>query len=71
MCNIKNDFPRRVVSPELQRKMIEIAREFRKVPTAGERILWNALREKRLDGIKFRRQQPIGYFIVDFYASAF
>ena len=68
---MKNNFPRIVVPPEIRRKMIEIAREFRKAPTEGEKILWEALRGKRLDGIKFRRQQPIGYFVVDFYASAF
>ena len=71
MLKMKNDFPRLVVSPEVRRKMVEIAREFRKEPTEGERILWGALRGKRLDGIKFRRQQPVGYFVVDFYASAF
>ena len=68
---MKNNFPRLVVSPEIRRKMIEIAREFRKEPTEGEKILWQALRGKKLDGIKFRRQQPIGYFVVDFYSSAF
>ncbi len=68
---MKNNFPRIEVSPEVRRKMIEIAREFRKEPTEGEKILWGALRGKKLDGIKFRRQQPIGYFVVDFYASAF
>ncbi len=66
---MKNDFPRLVVSPEIKRKMIEVAREFRKEPTRSEAILWDALRGKNLDGIKFRRQQPVGYFIVDFYNS--
>jgi very-short-patch-repair endonuclease len=68
---MKNDFPRIVVPPEIRRKMIEIAREFRKESTPGEKIMWNALRGKKLDGIKFRRQQPIGYFVVDFYSSAY
>ena len=68
---MKNNHPRIVVPPEIRRKMIEIARDFRKEPTEGERILWGALRGKKLDGIKFRRQQPVGYFVVDFYASAF
>ncbi len=68
---MENDFPRIVVPPEIQRRMIEVAREFRKEPTPGERILWNALRGKKLDGIKFRRQQPVGYFVVDFYNSAY
>jgi very-short-patch-repair endonuclease len=66
---MKNNFPRLDVSPEIQRKMIEIAREFRKEPTKSESILWQALRGKKLDGHKFRRQQPIGNFIVDFYNS--
>jgi len=68
---MKNEFPHFVVPPEIRRKMIEIAREFRKEPTTGEKILWNALRGKKLDGIKFRRQQPVGYFVVDFYSSAY
>ena len=68
---MKNDFPRLEVSPEIQRKMLEIAREFRKEPTKSEDILWQALRGKRLDGIKFRRQQPIGFFVVDFYNSVY
>ncbi len=66
---MKNDFPKIVVSPEIRRKMIEVAREFRKEPTKSEAILWEALRGKKLDGIKFRRQQPVGYFVVDFYSS--
>jgi very-short-patch-repair endonuclease len=68
---MKNDFPRLVVSPEIKRKMIEVAREFRKEPTRSEEILWDALRGKKLDGIKFRRQQPVGYFVVDFYNSVY
>lgn len=51
--------------------MIEIAREFRKEPTQSEAVLWEALRGKKLDGIKFRRQQPVGYFVVDFYNSVY
>lgn len=68
---MKNNFPRLTVSPEVQRKMLEIARQFRKEPTKSEVILWQALRGKKLDGVKFRRQQPIGYFVVDFYNSTY
>lgn len=60
-----------MVSPEIRRRMLEIARQFRKQPTKSENILWQALRGKKLDGIKFRRQQPIGNFIVDFYNSVY
>ena len=38
----------------------------RHTPTDTERRLWNRLRAKRLDGWKFRRQQPVGRYIVDF-----
>jgi very-short-patch-repair endonuclease len=34
--------------------------------TDAERRLWFALRDRRLAGYKFRRQHPIGGFIVDF-----
>jgi very-short-patch-repair endonuclease len=50
--------------------MTEIAREFRKQPTPSEAILWQALRGRKLDGRKFKRQQPIGAFIVDFFCGA-
>jgi len=33
--------------------------------TDTERILWSYLRAKQLNGLKFRRQQPIGDYIVD------
>jgi len=68
---MKNDFPRVKTSPEIKRKMVETARQFRKEPTRSEYILWQALRGKKLNGIKFRRQQPIGNFVVDFYNSVY
>jgi very-short-patch-repair endonuclease len=34
--------------------------------TDAERRLWAALRGRRLQGFKFRRQRPLGPFIVDF-----
>ncbi len=45
----------------------ELARKMRRKPTAAEDLLWDRLRSKRLQGLKFRRQHPIGRFIVDFY----
>jgi len=35
--------------------------------TIAEKHLWNLLKAKRLEGKKFRRQQSIGNYIVDFY----
>ena len=42
------------------------ARELRKDPTPAERALWKRLRLRQISGYKFRRQQPIGPYIVDF-----
>ncbi|MDE2852826.1 MAG: endonuclease domain-containing protein [Chloroflexota bacterium] len=39
----------------------------RKLPTRAEKTLWQCLRGKRMRGFRFRRQQPIDRFIVDFY----
>jgi very-short-patch-repair endonuclease len=58
------------ISPALKQKMTEVARQFRKEPTTSEEILWQAIRGRKLDGRRFRRQQPIGVFVVDFYCSA-
>ena len=44
----------------------ERARELRKSLSDAERKLWNALRAKQLDGGRFRRQHPIGPYVVDF-----
>ncbi len=44
-----------------------MARELRNNLTEAENILWQELRNRKLDGFKFRRQHPIDIFIVDFY----
>jgi very-short-patch-repair endonuclease len=36
-------------------------------PTPPEQKLWYALRRRQVDGLKFRRQVPVGPFIADFY----
>jgi very-short-patch-repair endonuclease len=46
------------------------AKELRQHMTPAERILWERLRDRRLAGLKFRRQHPIGAYIVDFYCAA-
>jgi very-short-patch-repair endonuclease len=38
----------------------------RREPTDTEKKLWHLLRDRRLAGVKFRRQVPIGRFIADF-----
>ena len=49
--------------PELLRK----CRELRKNETDAEKLLWNLLRDRQLGNAKFRRQHPLGPFVLDFY----
>jgi very-short-patch-repair endonuclease len=58
------------VSDDLKRKILQAARDMCKNSTPSEALLWQELRGKQLNGIKFRRQQPIGPFVVDFYAPS-
>lgn len=44
----------------------KLAKNLRINYTDAERMLWSHLRARRLDGLKFRRQQPVGKYIVDF-----
>jgi very-short-patch-repair endonuclease len=46
------------------------ARQLREQQTKAESLLWNALRAKRLCGLKFRRQHSIGPFFADFACVA-
>ncbi len=46
------------------------ARELRRQMTLPEVVLWQALRKSRLAGLRFRRQHPIGPYILDFYCPA-
>ncbi len=46
--------------------MHQRARTLRKNMTDAERVLWQSLRNLQLAGFKFRRQKPIGSYIVDF-----
>ena len=50
--------------------LFQNARELREKMTLAEQILWEELRMKKLDGFKFRRQHPIGIYILDFYCHA-
>lgn len=46
------------------------ARSLRRPLTPAEAVLWKHLRGRRLGGSKFRRQQPIGPYIADFFCPA-
>src|SRR6266496_6335838 len=48
---------------------IRQARELRRESTLAERRVWELLRNRRMLGLKFRRQHVIAGFIVDFYCA--
>lgn len=50
-------------SPEIFKR----ARELRKTLTDTERVLWDCIKQDKLEGLHFRRQHPLNKFIVDFY----
>jgi adenine-specific DNA-methyltransferase len=47
----------------------ELARRLRAESTDAERLLWRHLRNRNLAGAKFRRQQPIGGYVADFFCA--
>ena len=46
------------------------ARSLRRRATLTERTFWTRLRDRRLDGLKFRRQVPVGPYVLDFVCLA-
>jgi very-short-patch-repair endonuclease len=55
---------------QVTRTMRSRARSLRRDSTDAERRIWSALRAHRLDGAGFRRQTPIGPYVVDFVCEA-
>ena len=56
----------RGTTPEIE----QAAKRLRKNLTPAEAILWQALRNKQFEGLRFRCQHPVGNFILDFYCPA-
>jgi very-short-patch-repair endonuclease len=48
-------------------KIFSMAHSLRQEMTDAEKLLWKALRNRKLNNLKFRRQHPIGQFVADFY----
>ena len=45
----------------------ELAKSLRKKMTEPEKVLWRRIKNRRIKGLKFRRQHPLRYYIADFY----
>jgi very-short-patch-repair endonuclease len=46
---------------------VQFARRLRRNQTDAERVLWFRMRDRRLDGWRFKRQVPVDRFVVDFF----
>lgn len=62
----KGELHWKTADPILYGALKEYAKNMRNIPTEAEKLLWNALSGKNLDGYKFRRQHIIGEYITDF-----
>jgi very-short-patch-repair endonuclease len=54
-----------------KRETFENAKELRKNETEAEKVLWKAVRSRKLGGLKIRRQHPVKQFILDFYCHEY
>ncbi len=59
--------PNIIIGQKVSSEKVKRAKELRQNMTTAEKTLWEHLRAKRFHGLKFRRQQIIAGFIVDFY----
>ena len=50
----------------MRNKLQNIAKILRRRPTEAEKFMWRYLKSRQLEGLKFRRQEPIGNYVVDF-----
>jgi very-short-patch-repair endonuclease len=64
---LKSPLPHR---DKVKQEKWAFAKAMRKHPTKGEQILWNELRMRKLNGLKFTRQRIILGWIADFYCAS-
>ena len=66
---MKHDFSKTKIFQGASPEIFARAKELRQNMTPAEKVLWQRLRNRQLDGFYFRRQHPIKYFIADFYCA--
>ncbi len=68
---MKTDFYSRDMFYGADATTLRAAGMLRKNMTLAEIILWKKLKDRRIFKVKFRRQHPINFFIVDFYCHEY
>jgi very-short-patch-repair endonuclease len=64
LCNERMDHQGPVAAARIGTR--DYARRLRQTETEAECKLWRALRDRQIEGAKFRRQRPVGRFVADF-----
>ncbi len=57
-------------NPPVSEQMVARGRQLRRKAPVPERLLWGRLRDGRCTRLKFRRQQPVGPYVADYYCAA-
>lgn len=57
------------IGRRIKNSKLELAKKMRRQMTLAERAFWNGVRNRKMNGLKFRRQQIIDGFIADFYCG--
>lgn len=55
--------------PDISADLRQFARNLRRDQTDGEQRVWSLLRDRRMAGMKFRRQHPVPPYVLDFYCD--
>ena len=55
----------------LTAEYLAFVRRLRRDQTDAEKLLWYSLRHRQLCGLKFRRQYPVGSYVLDFYCHEY
>jgi very-short-patch-repair endonuclease len=65
-----SDTPPIVLGASIDGRKLALATRFRQQTTPAEATAWSLLRGRKILGLKFRRQQLVSGFVVDFYCAA-
>jgi 5-methyltetrahydrofolate--homocysteine methyltransferase len=57
------------IKPRLDEQLLSFVHDLRTQQTDAESKLWHLLRDRRLSGLKFRRQHPVTPYVLDFYCD--
>lgn len=68
---MKNSKPRKGMHHEAPASSFAKAQKLRENQTEAESLLWEKLSNKQLNDLKFRRQHPLGVYILDFYCHQY